>query len=142
MGYFFSTSRYSFIEWRRPSGAVARQRLARGVNDLKSSSFRWFRPRLKKVEETENKDDDDNGDNIHNNDNNGGDDDSNDDDNIHNNDNNGGDDGSNDDGDNNSTLEKAILVTSIPKRFFFCKTCRKVWDKLTYGCKFQIVLTI
>ena len=83
MGYFFSTSRYSFIEWRRPSGAVARQRLARGVNDLKSSSFRWFRPRLKKVEETENKDDDD--DNIHNND-------SNDDDNIHNNDNNGGDD--------------------------------------------------
>ena len=79
MGSFFFTSRYSFIEWRHPSGAVARQRLARGVNDLKSSSFRWFRPRLKKVEETENKDDDDNGDNIHNNDNNGGDDDSNDD---------------------------------------------------------------
>ena len=119
MGSFFFTSRYSFIEWRRPSGAVARQRLARGVNDLKSSSFRWFRPRLKKVEETENKDGDNNGDNIHNN---GGDDD----DNIHNNDNNGGDDDSNDDGDNNSTLEKAILVTSIPKRFFFCKTCRKV----------------
>ena len=108
MGSFFFTSRYSFIEWCRPSGAVARQRLARGVNDLKSSSFRWFRPRLKKVEETENKDGDNNGDNIHNND-------SNDDD----------DDG-NDDGDNNSTLEKAILVTSIPKRFFFCKTCRKV----------------
>ena len=120
MGSFFFTSRYSFIEWRRPSGAVARQRLARGVNDLKSSSFRWFRPRIKKVEETENKDGDNNGDNIHNN---GGDDD----DNIHNNDNNGGgDDDSNDDGDNNSTLEIAILVTSIPKRFFFCKTCRKV----------------
>ena len=122
MGSFFFTSRYSFIEWRRPSGAVARQRLARGVNDLKSSSFRWFRPRLKKVEETENKDDDDNDDDIHNND-------SNDDDNSHNiHNNNGGDDDDdgNDDGDNNSTLEKAIPVTSIPKRFFFCKTCRKV----------------